>query len=386
MHIVDITMFFAGESGGVKRYLNAKRQWLRPLSRYQHTLLVPAADNTVSDAGDMITVRSPRLPFGNGYRLPMDHRRWAQSLKSLGPDLIEVGDPYQLAWVAQRVGWECDVPVVGFYHSDLPRLVAMRFGRLAARLTERYVSELYQRFDLVLAPSRTMVEQLLALGVEQAVHQPLGVDTRCFSPHHRDPGLRAKLGIDPRARLLIYVGRFSREKNLPLLLAAMRRLGRGYHLLMVGSGNELPAQPNVQCLSYEATPARVARLLASCDALVHPGDKETFGLIVLEAMACGLPVVGVAAGGVAELVDTDVGLLAAPGSTCALADAIAALFDTDRAALRVNARARAERYAWENVLAQLLHRYQGLAPQHGSAEVPLPAVPAGAPGDATSSD
>lgn len=386
MHIVDVTMFYAGESGGVKRYLNAKRQWLHPSSRFQHTLLVPGAHDTVSDTLDTVTVRSPRLPFGNGYRLPFGHRRWTQCLRSLGPDLIEVGDPYQLAWVAQRVGWECDVPVVGFYHSDLPRLVAMRFGRLAARLTERYVAELYQRFDLVLAPSRTMVEQLQALGVERAVHQPLGVDTRCFSPQRRDANLRTELGLDAHTRLLIYVGRFSREKNLPLLLAAMRRLGKGYHLLMVGSGNELPAQANVQCLPYEATPARVARLLASCDALVHPGDKETFGLIVLEAMACGLPVVGIAAGGVAELVDTEVGLLAPPGSDRALAEAIAALFSADRAALRINARARAEHYAWENVFSQLLHRYQGLVVQHGSANIPLPIVHAGTPGDAPAND
>ena len=388
MHIVDVTMFYAGESGGVKRYLGAKQQWLRALKRFRHTLLVPGTHDGFDDALETVTVRSPRLPFANGYRLPLGQRKWAHHLRALRPSLIEVGDPYQLAWMAQRVGWECDVPVVGFYHSDLPRLVGMRFGPVAARLAERYVADLYQRFDLVLAPSRTMVERLQALGVDQAAQQRLGVDTDCFAPERRDPDLRAELGLAAASRLLIYVGRFSREKNLPLLLAAMRRLGKGYQLLLVGSGNDLPRQSNVHCLPYEPTPARLARLLASCDALVHPGDKETFGLIVLEAMACGLPVVGMAAGGVAELVDEQVGLLARPGSTGALAEAIAGLFERDRRALRLNARARAETYAWDTVLAQLLYRYQTLALHHGGLEgfASAPSVPLGAYGSARRED
>jgi len=376
MHIVDVTMFYAGESGGVKRYLGAKQLWLRSLARHRHTLLVPGARDHVNDALDTVTIRSPRLPFGNGYRLPVGQRNWAHHLRALRPDLIEVGDPYRLAWIAQRVGWESDIPVVGFYHSDLPRLVAMRFGPLAARVAERYVGDLYARFDLVLAPSRTMVERLWALGVSQARQQRLGVDTACFSPVRRDPDLRAELGLPTGCRLLIYVGRFSREKNLPLLMAAMRRLGKGYRLLLVGSGNNLPEQDNVHCLPYEPTPARLARLLASCDALVHPGDKETFGLIVLEAMACALPVVGMDAGGVAELVDAEVGLLARPGSTEALAEAIAGLFERDREALRARARARAEAYAWDSVLAQLVEHYEGLTLHRGSGEGIGPAAPA----------
>lgn len=386
MHIVDVTMFYAGESGGVKRYLGAKQQWLRKFRHARHTLLVPGARDRVNDTLDTVTIRSPRLPFGNGYRLPVGQRNWAHHLRALRPDLIEVGDPYWLAWVAQRVGWECDIPVVGFYHSDLPRLIAMRFGGLAARLAERYVGDLYRHFDLVLAPSRIMVERLHALGVPQAQQQPLGVDVARFSPQRRDPNLRSELGLAPGTRLLVYVGRFSREKNLALLLAAMRRLGNRYHLLLVGSGNDLPAQSNVRCLPYQRTPAAVARLLASSDALVHPGDKETFGLIVLEAMACGLPVVGMAAGGVGELVDDSVGTLARPGSIDALADAITGVFDTDRERLRVNARVRAESYAWETVLTSLLHHYEALVFPNGVAAPSAAPIPAGAHGSFDSSD
>jgi alpha-1,6-mannosyltransferase len=106
---------------------------------------------------------------------------------------------------------------------------------------------------------------------------------------------------------------------------------------------------------------QLARLLASCDLLVHPGDCETFGLIVLEAMACGLPVVGTAGGGVAELVDEQTGILAQPNSAASLAEAIDTIYARDLAQIGVNARRKAaDHFDWNQILPQLLTRYGSL--------------------------
>jgi alpha-1,6-mannosyltransferase len=106
---------------------------------------------------------------------------------------------------------------------------------------------------------------------------------------------------------------------------------------------------------------QLARLLASCDVLVHPGDCETFGLIVLEAMACGLPVVATNKGGVAELVDTETGILAEPNDVDSLAGAIEAIFQRDLARMGQAARRKAvERYDWNEILPQVIGRYEGL--------------------------
>jgi alpha-1,6-mannosyltransferase len=146
-----------------------------------------------------------------------------------------------------------------------------------------------------------------------------------------------------------------------VLIDAVRKLGRPYHLVLVGGGNPLPRYPQITYIPFRRDQRQLARLLASCDVLVHPGDCETFGLIVLEAMACGLPVVATRGGGVAELVDDQTGILAEPNSAANLAEAIAAMYQRDMARLGVNARRKAEEhYDWNQILPQLLQRYGGL--------------------------
>jgi alpha-1,6-mannosyltransferase len=117
--------------------------------------------------------------------------------------------------------------------------------------------------------------------------QPLGVDLQTFHPGARDKGLRAELGIAEDTRLLIFAGRGSKEKNLPVLLKCMQRLGPRYHLLLVGSSMPAVVPDNVSVIDGFCPAATVARLMASADALMHAGDQETFGLVILEAMACG---------------------------------------------------------------------------------------------------
>jgi alpha-1,6-mannosyltransferase len=104
--------------------------------------------------------------------------------------------------------------------------------------------------------------------------------------------------------------------------------------------------------------------------LVHPGDCETFGLIVLEAMACGLPVVASSGGGTAELIDDATGVLAQPDSAASLAEAIDAVYERDLAAMGAAARRKAqEHYDWNHILPQLLQRYGGLLATADRAEL-----------------
>jgi alpha-1,6-mannosyltransferase len=357
MHIADVTLFFAPRSGGVKRYLLAKHRHYAGRAGVRHSLVVPGAKSLQNERG-IYSIASAPIPFAGGYRVPLRPSLWRRALAELQPDVIEVGDPYHLAWAALAAARDCGAATAAFAHSDLPRMLACRFGSVVGQAADRYLRSLYARFDIVQAPSRLIAERLRRSGIERVVVQPLGVDGDVFHPARREGLLRAQLGLAADTRLLIFAGRMAREKQIPLLLAAFAELGEPYHLVVVGGEQRQRLTANVTLLPYEHDSTRLARLLASADALVHAGAQETFGMIVIEAMACGLPVVGVRGGAVPELIDDSVGALADADDAASLADAIDSLYDRDLERLGRQARLRVDRlYAWDSTFALQLDRY-----------------------------
>jgi alpha-1,6-mannosyltransferase len=159
---------------------------------------------------------------------------------------------------------------------------------------------------------------------------------------------------------LVYAGRFAPEKNLQVLVDAVQRLGAPYMLLAIGAGPTPPSGDRVIVRPFESDPMALARAIASSDVFVHAGDQETFGLSVLEAMACGTPVVARAAEGLIELVDDSVGAAVPDGRPESFASAISSLFLHDRGGPSRRARERAEAYDWNQMLPLLLMRYRQL--------------------------
>lgn len=367
LHIADMTMFYAPASGGVRTYLEAKQRRLQLYSSVRHSILVPGRG--YSQHAGIFEVPAPLLPFGHGYRFPIRRAPWRNLLRTLRPDLIEVGDPYMTAWAALDAGRQLDIPVIGFYHSDLPLLVGNRLGPWLGANMNGYVARLYGSFDRVLAPSQAMARRLRALGIRNVYVQSLGVDLETFHPRHRDPRLRRELGLADDVRLMIFAGRGSREKNIGVLLETARRLGPGYHLLLVGSNMARRVPPNVTVIDRFCAAVEVARLMASCDVLLHAGNQETFGLVVLEAMASGIPVVAARAGALPELVPFHSGRLCPPLDALAMAQTVRELFEDDWRVLGQQARQHVEaNHAWDAVVAGLLAHYHAVL---GTANLPV---------------
>jgi len=376
-HVVDATMFWSATSGGVRRYLLAKHAWLTRHTGWRHTIAAP-----VADLPGIAPLPSLALPGSSGYRLPLRRRALAAALQSLQPHLIEAGDPYRLAWAVLDAADGLGIPAVAFCHSNLALLAAQLAGRplgsAAAAAARRYARHLYRRFDLVLAPSEAMRSHLVDWGIDHAVCQPLGVDTRTFHPARASAMWRNRLGLPPDTRLLVYAGRYAPEKHLDVLAEAVRLLGAPYVLLALGAGPAPPSGERVIVQPFVADPMALARVLASADVFVHAGDQETFGLAVLEALACGTPVVARRAEGLPELVDAGVGAGVGDGRAASYAAAIASVFAGDRIGLARRARERAESYDWNQMLPlQLMHYRQllragprkerGTYPPHRSA-------------------
>ena len=370
MHLVDTTLFYSPTSGGVKRYLTAKHSWLRANTSWEHTIVVPGEEDCF-ERGEVCTLAGFPVPGTFNYRLPLNPRRWSRLLSVLQPSLIEAGDAFQPAWAALDVARRRGIPVAAFYHSDLPQIIGRRFGgTLTERILCRYMRWLYERFDVVFAPSLFMCEFLNSIGVTNTLHQPLGVDAEIFHPKRRTSDLRARLGLAAETRLLVYAGRFAGEKNLPVLLQAFARLGSPYHLLMIGGDRASRPTPNVTMLPYRRDSVELAASLASADALVHAGTKETFGLVLLEAMACGRPVVAARASAIPEFVDESVGMLAEPNNAASMADCIAALYERDLEAIGATARERVlRRFTWQKAFQTQTTAYASLV---GGRRLPVP--------------
>ena len=362
MHVVDATLFYSPTSGGVKRYLLAKHEWMRANTSWRHSLVVPGESATHAP-GDISMVAGGLVPGAFNYRLPLNPLRWSRAIEQLEPDLIEVGDVFHPAWAAASVANRRGIPLIAFYHSNFPQLAGRRLGRAVQKFIEWYVKLTYERCELVLAPSRYMCDYLHSIGVKHALCQPLGVDVDTFTPQRRGRNLRAELGIPHDARLLVFAGRFSAEKNIPVLIEAFRQLGAPYHLLMIGGGESNRAG-NVTRIPYCRDNATLAGYLASADAFVHAGVHETFGLVILEALACGRPVVAPRAGAIPELLDDTAGQLVdahaglEPAAT-QLAAGIATLYERYLDALGAAARRHVlANYSWTRTLQGLMARYQ----------------------------
>src|SRR5688500_823501 len=99
MHVVDATLFFSPTSGGVKRYLLAKHEWMLAHTNWRHSLVVPG-DVDAHSPGDISTIAGGKVPGTFNYRLPLNPLRWSRAMEALEPDLIEVGDAFHPVWAA----------------------------------------------------------------------------------------------------------------------------------------------------------------------------------------------------------------------------------------------------------------------------------------------
>lgn len=381
MKICDLTQFYSPVSGGVRRYIEQKSAFVRNhRPDCEHIIIVPG--ESTARSGDekvrVYTIASPLISRTSRYRALTKLHLIEEVLERERPDIIESGDPYQVAWKAVASGRGLEIPVVGFYHSHFPeayiRTVAKFFGRVAISITDdicrKYVQSLYNHFECTFVPSPVLARLLGTWGVERIHTVDLGVDAGVFVPDIADgAATRARLEIPEAARLLLYVGRLAQEKNVRTLFQAFAilhaRLPGKYHLLCVGDGTQRPSvvqlrvkTGSVHWMPYCTDPQELAAIYRAADLFVHPGVQETFGLVALESQASGTCVVGIRGSYMDRIIFSDQQLWAAENSPSALADAIESKFTLDlrAAGLKASAEARS-RYSWSTVFSRLFEVY-----------------------------
>jgi glycosyltransferase involved in cell wall biosynthesis/predicted metal-dependent phosphoesterase TrpH len=305
------------------------------------------------------------VPFYNGLKIGVPSITAITEVIAEGRyDLVHVCSPGPAGIAAWGIAKLLELPVAGSYHTELAAYAGLRSGFTHVEVLANYaLGKFYGACDAVLSPSLATDERIAQLGVDPALigRWDRGVDITRFDPALRDEQLL------PGEINLLYVGRMTKEKGVDLLADAFRSAHARdprLHLVLVGGGPEeqaLRAQ-----LGADATflgwqyGAELARIYASADAFMFASRTDTFGQVLLEAQASGLPVVAVGEGGPTSLIeDGETGLLTSDDPD-ALADAVHQIIENRLLAERLRRAAlqAVGTRTWEASLARLADGYR----------------------------
>ncbi|AFZ20750.1 glycosyltransferase family 4 protein [Allocoleopsis franciscana] len=308
------------------------------------------------------------LPLYPELKLALPRPSIGVALEQFRPDLIHVVNPAVLGLGGLYYAKTLQIPLVASYHTHLPQyLQHYGLGMLEPVMWE-LIKASHNQAQLNLCTSTAMIEQLRKHGILNLDLWQRGVDTETFHPSLVSQEMRSHLSQGhPESPILLYVGRLSAEKEIERIKPVLEAIPNA-RLALVGDGPHRSALEK----HFAGTPTHFVGYLtgkelgaafASSDAFVFPSRTETLGLVLLEAMAAGCPVVAARSGGIPDIVTDGVnGYLFDPADEQGAITATQRLLERqeERETLRQNARAEAERWGWAAATRQLQNYYRAV--------------------------
>jgi glycosyltransferase involved in cell wall biosynthesis len=345
-------------------------QTIRQLKALGHEMLIVAPDGGFSEFGQSRIVGMKGRPFAfyPQLTLALPHASLSGTIAEFHPDLIHVADPALLGIAALyygggRHGGALHLPLVVSYHTHIPTYLHYYGLDFLAQSIWPILRTRHKRATTNLCTSAAMVDELRSHGIGNLALWPGGVDAERFHPQKCSTVMREQLSQGhPENPLLLYVGRLSAEKGIECLRRILESLP-GARLALVGDGPHRAALERVfaglpVCFTGFLRGDELAVAFASSDVFVMPSRTETLGLVVLEAMASGLPVVAARAGGIPEMVDEGVtGYLFDDDEEAVSAIDGLLRSPSCRARMGSNARAQACRRSWRAATEILVEHY-----------------------------
>ncbi|MBM7501972.1 glycosyltransferase involved in cell wall biosynthesis [Brachybacterium muris] len=372
MKIAIVTETFLPSVDGVVTRL---RHAVERFTDQGHEVMVIAPDLGVTEhhGARVVGIRPVTLPFYKHRRFTLPTPTVDGIIRGFHPDVVHAAQPILLASSGAYAAHRQRIPLVASYHTHIPRYLdlykAYRWGK---RPVWWQIKRNHALADVNLATSESMKQELSEQGIHNLHVVRRGVDTETFHPRFASDAMRERLTQGrPEKKLLVFVGRLAAEKEIHRLRPMMDRRD-DVALAIVGDGPFRRELEEMFAGTSTVFPGfmegeELASAFASSDAFVFPSVTETLGLVILEGMASGLPVVAARSGPTLEQVtDGENGLLFDSGDEASLDRALERLADTDlRSRIRTAARAEAEKFSWENASDDLLRYYEMAIELHG---------------------
>lgn len=345
MRIVDVAAFYTPYGGGVKTYIDRK-MIAGPLAGHEIICIAPGPANKVEERGPnarIIYLKDPAFPLDRKYHYFRDVEALYATLDELQPDIVEVSSPWRSARLIGE--WPGAAPRTLIMHADPASAYGYRwFGGIASRETIDRMGSIYwqhlQHINSLFEATVTIAgdHQLNSLrdaGLHHLKPIPMGVEPGIFSPTLRDEAFRARLlercDLPPDATLLLGAGRHGPEKRWPMVIEAVTAAGAKAPIgfVLAGDGRDrarveraAARNPHIHLLSPVTDRHEFARLMASCDALVHGCEAEVFCTVGAEARASSLPLIMPDLGGGADHARLSEGWIYKSADKASLAEAI----------------------------------------------------------------
>ncbi len=365
LHIALISETFPPEINGVANTLGRLCAGLRERG-HQLQLVRPrqSADDGQRSTDELLLTRGWPLPGYPGLQWGQASmhkllRRW----KRRRPDVLYIATEGPLGLSALRAARRLRIPVISGFHTNFQQYSSHYGLGMLTRVLTNYLRWFHNRSQLTLVPSASQSLELQRRSFERVHLLARGVDSQLFHPAKRSAELRRAWGVEDGDLAVIHVGRIAAEKNLALLVRSFRALqerypGQRLKLIMVGDG---PQRAGLQKELADAVFCGVQRdqalaaHYASADLFLFPSLSETFGNVLLEALASGLAVVAYDQAAAAQHIrHGHNGALAMPGDEEAFIDSACWLLEDPETLRRVrlNARQHASRQGWPAIVQQ----------------------------------
>jgi glycosyltransferase involved in cell wall biosynthesis len=314
----------------------------------------------------MFEVPSFTFPLYKDYRVSIPGlKHFEQELMEFKPDILHINSPCSLGYAAIKYGQKFQIPVVATYHTHFASYAKYYKVKALENFSWNYFRNLYNKCERVYVPSQPIMQELNEHGLNTIEFLPHGVDTNAFNPKFKSDNWKKKLNLEGKITLL-FAGRLVWEKDLLTLAKTYKILTTKHNniaFVLAGDGpirKELEEMMPGAVFLGNLSGTELSTAYASSDIFVFPSTTETFGNVIVEAMASGIPPVCVREGGAYGLIEDGInGLIAEPHNPADLADKIEFLLNQPalREKIALNAFTFSQTQSWDEIIDKLILSY-----------------------------